>query len=129
MSDFNEEAYDKRRAAERWREDYERRLEAAEDRMDKHEVQCGERYTALSHTLMVAATDRKELREDVRSLAIVGQRNFFIVLIAIILIAFASVFKEATIIEFVRAGVSAWNSSGGGGGVAVVPISPAPTPR
>jgi hypothetical protein len=104
---------------ERWRFEYERRMENVEDRMDRHEIQCSERYKALADTLIAAGQARNELREDVKKVRDdvredVGQiratlsKQFNILLIALILIAFAAVFQESTIIEFVRHGARAF---------------------
>jgi hypothetical protein len=104
---------------DRWREQFERRMEGAEERMIRHEVQCTERYKALADTLIAAGQARSELREEVQKMhenmredvaSVRGtiSKQFNILLIALILIAFAAVFQESTIIEFVRHGARAF---------------------
>jgi hypothetical protein len=101
---------------DRWREQYERRMEAAEDRMDRHEVQCSERYKALADVLTAAGESRNEMRNEMRSdLAAIrqgGERNFRILMVAVILIAFAAVFQESTIVEFVKLAARVWTNAG-----------------
>lgn len=97
---------------DRWRDAFERRVEHIEDRMDRHEVQCGERYKALADTLAASAQGRAEIRADVQEVRSMLARYGAILLTAVIVIAFAAVFQESTIIEFVRQAARVWSHGG-----------------
>lgn len=86
------------------------RIGELEDRMTQHEIICAERYGKTTQLLEAMIKSNADAREDIAVMRRDGGRFLYILLVPIILIAFAAVFQESTIIEFVRAAATTMTS-------------------